>query len=74
MIRFRLAGLSHVGLCSGSSERGGVGHHYEAAAADPTGSRPGDPGGRGPKYGQVSPFFSLDLPEDTRCQNIWRSK
>ncbi len=48
-------------LCSGSSERGGVGHHYEAAAADSAGSRPGDPGGGGPEHGQVSPCFLVDL-------------
>ncbi len=54
--------------CSGSSERGGVSDHYEAAAADPAGSRPGDPGRGGPEHGQVSPCFLVDLPEDTRCQ------
>jgi hypothetical protein len=52
-----LSGSLMLVLCTGPSERGGVGHHDEAAAADPAGSGPGDPGGGGPEHGQVSPCF-----------------
>jgi hypothetical protein len=63
-----LSGSLMLVLSTGSSERGGVGHHYEAAAADPAGSRPGDPGGGGPEHGQVSPCFLVDCQKITRCQ------
>ncbi len=65
-----LSGSLMLVFCSGSSERGGVGDHYEAAAADPARSRLGDPRGRGPKHGQVSPCLLVDLPEDNQMPEI----
>ena len=40
--------------CAGLAERGGVGHHHQAAAESVQGGGPGDPGPGGQEYGQVS--------------------